>query len=157
MAAEDIPLWSAPGHWDQLAATNARPQDNGLSAAPLMMAFPVVLAIAAVVGLLRPAGARRALVLTFLDGAALALLLGQMALGFPLHEWYAHELAPYAARPATAGKIDVMGELARGVEVRYTGWLWLALAVTAAAALLSGLEWAAFRRGGPPGDNSPRG
>jgi hypothetical protein len=97
--------------------------------APLLVVYALLL-VAGIVASFKIRGQpARFRTLAACAGGALALLLVQMAIGFPLE--------PEGDRPS--GEPDAVYHLF--LEVRYTIWFWLALAATIAACVLVWLDW----------------
>jgi hypothetical protein len=115
------------------------------SAEPLMLLFPLVLIAGITLGLLvRPDAARRVAV-AVCGGAALALLLTQIAVGFFYERRFAELYREMAKRdlhdPGMAGATAALSM----IRCVYTAWFWLALLAVVAGVALAAAEWALAR------------
>jgi hypothetical protein len=117
-----------------------------LPPAPLVGAYALLALLGAVAGwAVGDHGWRLALVAA-LAFAATAALVGQVARGFPIEQGASDNQGrsrppPPPSQPPPAGRIWI------ALEVRYTPWLWTALALTAAAGVTAGTElWVTTRR-----------
>ncbi len=135
------------GRKDAKMAKDARSGDENepMSWAPLFLPYPVLLLAVVIAGLTLKAPKLRLGLVGLLGAAALALLLLQTALGFPLENKVNYAI--------TKGLVESTGRRDSGealiasmiLQVRYTGWYWMALLLTLAGPVLVGLEWLMHR------------
>jgi hypothetical protein len=104
----------------------------------LMAVYPIALLAGAVTGMLMRQNARRVAVVAILSGAALALVVVQVASEFPLVQAY-RDLAweRVEARPPSPKET----EASIPHWFRYTRWFWLAQGLAIASLVLLAAEW----------------
>jgi hypothetical protein len=138
---------------DNTEVKHARQRAEGPQrSAPLLALYPLLLIGGIVCGLaIRPDGRRRWLV-GGLAGAALVVLLIQVAVGLPLAQELASTHGHIGEELQRSSRFDDLGMkgLAAGValsiEAQYTAWLWLCLLANLAAVIAPLAEGPALRR-----------
>jgi hypothetical protein len=123
------------------AAAEERKAIAAMQWSALMTAYPLVVFAGALAGLVLPIGRGRRWVVAACSAAALALVLAQVKVGFPLehamYTIYAKELSEIAAK---GNKADTV------IHIQYTPWFLMAVLALFVVLGLTGLEWWLLRR-----------
>jgi hypothetical protein len=97
--------------------------DSAMKGSPLMILYPVLLAVGVICGSLLPLKKPRLIILVACSGSALILLIVQTIVGFPIQ-----------------GALAIVAP-GSSLHLRYTFWYGLALLAHSAVLLIAAMEW----------------
>jgi len=129
--------------WSEIRAEaeKKRPQ---MRASFLMIVFPVLLILTILMAFFPFPADARLLVVGVGNLTALALLLTQMAIGFPVHEFIGKSLASDVLSSPERLNAGLTASLA--IEIQYTPWFHVAVLSTFAGLVAAGVQWQVTRR-----------